>query len=118
MNIYSQEFANFNKYFEDATLRIDYFHIGDNSNELVTIDHIFKYGIWAGSRINLLDNFNNGVYYLKIYDDISGELIYSKGFDSYFKEYQTSADAQNGIQKSFQESALIPNPKNKIKFSS
>ncbi|MCB0731325.1 MAG: peptidase M64 [Ignavibacteriae bacterium] len=113
----AQNFEVFNKYFEDATLRLDYYHIGDNINELVTIDQIFKQGIWAGSRVNLLDNFNNGAYYLKIYDDISGELIYSKGFDSYFKEYQTSADAQNGIQKSFHESALIPNPKNKIKFS-
>ncbi|HSD62598.1 MAG TPA: M64 family metallopeptidase, partial [Ignavibacteriaceae bacterium] len=44
-------------------------------------------------------------------------LIYSKGFDSYFKEYQTSDQAINGIKKAFHESALIPFPKNKIKFS-
>ena len=43
-------------------------------------------------------------------------LIYSKGFDSYFGEYQTSDDAQKGIQKAFSESAIIPSPKNKIRF--
>lgn len=117
MNIYSQEFANFNKYFEDATMRIDYFHIGDASSEIFTIDHIYKQGIWAGSRINLLDEFNNGAYYYKIYDEDSNTLIFSKGFDSYFKEYQTSQNAQEGIKRTYHESALIPFPKNKVRLS-
>ena len=65
----------------------------------------------------LLDKFNNGAYYYKIYDESTDELIYSKGFDSYFKEYQTSSDAQNGIKRSYHESALIPYPKQTIKLS-
>ncbi len=108
---------SFSDYFNDQTMRIDYYHTGNSKTELVTIDHIYTYGIWAGSLNNLIDNFNNGAYYYKIYDDGSGKLIYSKGFDSYFKEYQTSGDAINGIQKTFQESAVIPAPKSKIKFS-
>lgn len=108
--------VNFNEYFEDQTMRIDYFHIGDSVTEIITIDFIYKYGIWAGSTKNLIDNFNNGAYYHKIYDLNSGRLIYSKGFDSYFKEYQTTGEAVNGIQRSFHESAIIPFPKNKIKF--
>ncbi|MCB0742446.1 MAG: peptidase M64 [Ignavibacteriae bacterium] len=117
MNIYSQDLANFNKYFEDATMRIDYFHIGDASSEIFTIDHIYKQGIWAGSRINLLDEFNNGAYYYKIYDEDSNTLIFSKGFDSYFKEYQTSQNAQEGIKRTYHESALIPFPKNIVRLS-
>ncbi len=108
---------SFNDYFTDKTMRIDYYHTGNSSSELVTLDHIYKYGTWAGSLNNLIDNFNNGAYYYKVYDEQSGKLIYSKGFDSYFKEYQTSDDAMNGIQKAFQESAIIPVPKNKIKFN-
>lgn len=107
----------FDDYFSNQTLRIDYYHTGDAKSELVTADHIYRYGIWAGSLNNLVDNFNNGAYYYKIYDEASGKLIYSKGFDSYFKEYQTSDDAINGIKKAFHESALIPFPKIKIKFS-
>jgi hypothetical protein len=109
--------VNFNDYFTDQTMRIDYYHTGDAKFELVTPDHIYRYGIWAGSLNNLIDNFNNGAYYYKIYDETSGKLIYSKGFDSYFKEYQTSDKAIKGIKKTFLESALIPFPKNKIKFS-
>ncbi len=113
----SAQSIKFNDYFSDQTMRIDYYHTGDANSEIVTLDHIYRYGIWAGSLNNLIDNFNNGAYYYKIYDEASGKLIYSKGFDSYFKEYQTSDQAINGIKKAFQESALIPFPKNKIKFS-
>jgi len=107
---------NFNDYFNDQTMRIDYFHIGDAVTEIVTIDFIYQYGTWAGSTKNLIDNFNNGAYYHKIYDIASGKLIYSKGFDSYFKEYQTTNEASKGIKRTFHESAIIPYPKNKIKF--
>ena len=108
--------VSFEQYFTDQTMRIDYFHIGDATNELVTIDQIYQYGIWAGSKTNLVDMFNNGKYYFKIYDAASGNLIYSKGFGSYFGEYQTSAKAADGIQRTFHESALLPYPKQKIIF--
>jgi len=107
---------DFNNYFINKTMRIDYFHIGDAKDEIITIDKIYQYGIWAGSIKNLIDNFNNGKYYYKIYDLSSGKLIYSKGFNSYFGEYQTSSEAINGIKKTYSESAIIPYPKIKIKF--
>ena len=104
---------SFEDYFTDQTMRIDYFHIGDAASELVTVDHIYQYGIWAGSLKSLIDQFNNGAYYYKVYDLISGKLTFSKGFDSYFKEYQTSDEAFRGIKRTYQESAIIPFPKNK-----
>lgn len=113
--IYGQE-VNFNDYFTDNTMRIDYYHIGDAKTEMVTLDNVYKYGTWAGSLVHLLDNFNNGAYYYKIYDAATSKLIYSKGFDSYFKEYQTSGEAADGIKRTYHESAIIPFPKNKIRF--
>jgi hypothetical protein len=107
----------FDNYFIDKTMRIDYHHTGDAASELITIDKIYQQGIWAGSLKNLVDNFNNGAYYYKVYDAASGELIFSRGFDSYFKEYQLSEEAINGLKKAYHESALLPYPKNKIKFS-
>ena len=114
--LFSQGKVNFDKYFSDQTMRIDYFHIGNSTSELITLDQIYTYGTWAGSLKNLIDHFNNGKYYIKIYDNSANTLIYSKGFDSYFGEYQTSEDAQKGIQKAYSESAIIPSPKNKIRF--
>ncbi len=105
-----QNAPDFDNYFEDATMRIDYYHTGDSESEIFTIDHIYRQGIWAGSRKHLIDNFNNGAYYYKVYDEASGDLIFSKGFDSYFKEYQTSSKALNGIKRTYHETALIPYP--------
>jgi hypothetical protein len=107
----------FDDYFLDETLRIDYFHIGDAKTEMITIDKLYQYGSWAGSLNHLIDNFNNGKYYVKIYDAASSNLIYSKGFDTFFGEYATGDDGVKGIQKSFQETAIIPFPKNKIIFA-
>lgn len=107
----------FSDFFIDKTMRIDYFHIGDNNSEVFTIDKICQYGTWGGSLNNLIDNFNNGRYYIKIYDKASGKLIYSKGFDSYFGEYKTSEWGMNGIKKTYHESAIIPYPKKEIRFA-
>lgn len=107
---------SFDNYFNNSTMRIDYHHTGDSNTEWISIDRIYNYGIWAGSKINLIDKFNNGRFYIKIYDLESKKLIFSKGFDSYFGEYQMSGPASKGIKKAFHETALIPSPKNKIKF--
>lgn len=114
--LFGQE-VSFDDFFIDKTMRIDYFHIGDSKTELITMDQIYEQGSWAGSLTNLLDNFNNGRYYVKIYDKETGKLIYSRGFDSYFGEYQTSQWGEAGIKKAYHESVLIPYPKKPVRFS-
>jgi hypothetical protein len=109
--------AAFSDYFSDETLRIDYFHIGDAESEAVTLDKSYLYKGWAGSLVHAVDELNYGSYYYKVYDSKSGELIWSRGFDSYFKEYQTSAPAIEGVSRTFHESALIPFPKKPFRFT-
>lgn len=109
--------VGYDDFFVDKTMRVDYHHTGDAETELVSIDRIYRYGTWAGSLTNLIDAMNYGVYYHKVYDAESGRLIYSRGFDSYFKEYQTSSKARDGVVKTFHESAIIPSPKKKIVFA-
>ena len=106
----------FDDYFIDKTMRIDFFHIGDAKEELITIDQIYQQGIWAGNPKNLIDPFNNGKYYIKIYDVASNSLIYSRGFNCIFGEYTTTDPAINGVKRSYHESALIPYPKKTIIF--
>ena len=113
----AQESVRFDDYFIDKTMRIDYFHLGDAQQEWVTVDQVYQQGIWAGSRRNLIDNFNNGRYAIKIYDSSSEKLIFSKGFDSYFGEYKTTTQALEGKKRTYHESALIPFPKQKITFT-
>lgn len=116
LNIKAAE-IKFDDYFLNEIMRIDYHHIGDSEFELISLDRIYRYGAWAGSLTNLIDKLNNGKYYIKVYDSESGSLIYSKGFDTYFGEYQTTEEASNGIKKTYHETTLIPYPKNKIRFA-
>ena len=117
ISVSAQDIETFNKYFIDEIMRIDYYHIGNASEEFITLDQIYKYGIWAGSRKHLIDELNLGRYCVKIYDAATNQLIYSKGFDSYFGEYKTSTEGLEGVKKTFHESALVPYPKAKIIFS-
>lgn len=113
----AQAVVDFDAYFIDKTMRIDYFHMGDAKSEWVSIDQVYQQGTWAGSTTNLIDSFNNGRYYIKVYDLSTNHMIFSKGFDSYFGEYKTTDMALKGIKRTYHESALIPYPKNKIQFT-
>ncbi|MFC2167139.1 M64 family metallopeptidase [Acidobacteriota bacterium] len=113
----AQTDIRYSDYFVDKTMRIDYFHIGNAQEEWITIDQVYQQGIWAGSQRHVLDEFNNGRYFVKIYDANSKVLIYSKGFDSYFGEYKTTDNAAKGERRTFHESAIIPYPKRPIRFS-
>lgn len=106
----------FERDFEDATMRVDYVHIGNAREEWIAIDRVYRTDIWAGSRTHLVDTFNNGKYYAKVYRDGTDELIYSHGFNSIFGEYVTTGPAIKGQKRSFHESALIPWPKKPIRF--
>jgi hypothetical protein len=115
--IFAQSPGSFDKYFLDKTMRVDYFHIGQAKEEMVSLDQVYQQGGWAGSKKNLIDGFDLGRYCIKVYDSGSGTLIFSKGFDSYFGEYQTTEAAGRGVKRAYHESALIPYPKSKIKFT-
>jgi len=115
--MFPQSPVDFDKYFLDKTMRVDYFHIGQAKEELVTLDQVYQQGLWAGSKKNLIDGFDFGRYTVKVYDAGSGTLIYSKGFDSYFGEYQTTEAAGRGMKRTYHESALLPYPKRKIKLT-
>ena len=106
----------FEDYFLDKTMRVDFFQVGDAKEEFITLDQVYKHDVWAGNPKNLIDPFQNGYYYVKVYDVASNKLIYSRGFGSIFQEYQTTTEAMEGVKKTFHESALIPFPKNPIRF--
>ncbi len=109
--------AKFNRYFEDATLRIDLTHTGNKTTELYAINRMYKTGVWAGSPTHPIDFFNNGRYFIKVFDLKSGKLIFSRGFNSIFGEYTTTKAAANGKMRTFSETALIPFPEKPVRFT-
>ncbi len=111
-----ERFATFYASFEDATMRIDYYHTGDASREFIALDRIYRQGAWAGSRVHLVDTFDNGRYYAELHDPETGDLLFSKGFDSYFGEYRTTEAASDGRKRTYHESVLVPFPRGPVSF--
>jgi len=110
---YSQ--INFDEYFENKTLRVDYFHTGDWKTELFSLDEFKQEPYFAGSQKNLIDKFNYGKYFGTVYDSATNKLIYSKGFSTLFGEWQTTAEAKN-ITKTFSETFILPFPKKTVRI--
>ena len=104
----------FDRFFENKTLRVDYFHTGTASTELVGLDQAYKEGVWAGSRKNLIDTLNRGKYLVKVFDTETNQLIYSRSFSSIYGEWETTQEAQGEKVRSFHESVLVPFPKNPV----
>ncbi len=111
------ERTEFDRYFIDRTMRIDYYHSGDSREESITIDRVYQQGVWAGPVGNLTDPFLRGRYCARVYDAASGKLIYARAFDSLFGEYKTTDEALKGLKRTFHESVLIPYPKDRIIFT-
>jgi hypothetical protein len=107
---------SFDQHFVNATLRVDTYHTGDASEEIVTLDRLYREDGWAGSRIHLLESSMAGRYLAKVVDPGSGSVLFSKSYDTYFGEYRTTPVAEHGVRKTFLESVLIPWPKAKVRF--
>jgi hypothetical protein len=106
-------FGQFENYFSNQTLRLDYTHAGDAENEFYYLDEIIAEPFWGGSKTNLIDRFKYGKYYFEVYDQASGVLIYSRGYSSLFAEWQTTLEARE-VSKSFEETIIFPMPLNPV----
>jgi len=109
--------SGFEERFLDATLRIDTFHTGNAAEEVVSLDHVYRQGIWAGSQTHLIEPFGFGGYLVKVTDPASGALLFSKGYDTYFGEYRTTPAAEKGVRRTYRESVLIPCPKATVRLA-
>lgn len=109
--------ADFAARFHDETMRIDFHHGGDAGSERIAIDHVYRQGVWAGSRVHLLDDLDLGRYYAYLRDPDSDEVLFSRGFDSYFAEYQTTGPARDGVWRTYHETVLVPCPRQPVIFA-
>ena len=105
---------NFDDYFINKALRIDYYHTGDSTSDSYSIDELIEEPYYGGSHENLIDPFNYGVYRIKVFDEAGDKLIYSHGYSTLFHEWQTTEEAKK-TTRSFSETVIIPFPKNKIR---
>lgn len=107
--IFAQK-VDFNNYFVDKQLRVDYVRAGNDSVSFVFFTDFKQEPFWGGSKVNLIDTFNYGQYRVRVYDKKSGNLIYTKCYNTLFQEWQDTQEAQM-ISKNFNEAVVMPYPK-------
>ena len=101
--------VNYETYFLDKTMRVDYFHSGTSKEEHFSIDQIVSDGKWPGSKIILMDPLERGLYFFEIKDKASERILYSRGFSSIFGEWQSTPEADN-VWGTYHESMRFPWP--------
>lgn len=104
----------FDKYFEDNTLRLDYTFSGDSAHQDIFLDELNKTPGWAGRRVRLnkLPLLGNGQLYVR--DAKTDSLIYETSFSTLFQEWQTTEEAAR-TRKSFENVFQVPFPKVPVK---
>ena len=104
---------SYDKYFTSQRLRLDVIFAGDAAGQGIFLEALHKESQWSGSRTNLIDPFMYGEYHYKVVT-MGGETIFSKGFNSLFQEWRTTADAKE-CASAFAASYWIPFPKERVK---
>lgn len=102
--------AQFDNYFENKTLRLDYNHTGNFEQEFYSFDELIEEPFWGGSKVNLLDTFNYGNNYVKVFNLANDSLLYSRGYSTLFGEWQTTNEAKQ-TWRTLSETVVFPYPK-------
>jgi hypothetical protein len=92
------------------TMRLDYYHTGDASQEVFSIDRVVIEPLpWPGDPAQAIDSSNLGKYLFEVREAKTKQLLYSRGFASIYGEWETTDEAKT-VKRTFQESLRIPAP--------
>jgi len=92
------------------TLRVDYYHTGNSREEWFSLDRVVLEPLeWPGNPNKAIDESQLGNYLFEVRDKASGKLLYSRGFNSVFGEWKTTAEALHA-NRTFSESLRFPGP--------
>ena len=92
------------------TMRLDYYHTGDASQEVFSVDRVMIEPLpWPGDPAQAIDSSNLGKYLFEIRDAKTKQLLYSRGFASIYGEWETTDEAKT-VKRTFQESLRFPAP--------
>ena len=100
----------FESRFTGNTMRFDFHHAGDSKQEFYYFNKVVREGVWAGSKISLINPFDYGEQYFRIIDTKTGDILYKNNYCTLFNEWQTTPEATVS-SRSFPEGVIFPEPK-------
>ena len=101
---------DFDRYFEDNTLRLDYIFAGNAKEQHIYFEQMFKQKKWAGRKNRLAEKFLNGNGQITVKDKATGQVIYVWTFSTLFQEWLLDDEAKR-VDRAFESSYNIPFPK-------
>jgi hypothetical protein len=103
----------YNTIFTRERLRFDYVVTGNDTSISIYGYRLYREPYWGGSPIHLIDTLAYGDMFLEVYDSLTGKMIFSQGYSTLFKEWQTTDEARikNNV---FLETLLMPFPRSVI----
>ena len=104
---------DFDRDFEDATLRLDYVFCGDNAHQAIYFQEALKTSAWAGRRDNLSAPLLEGNGQIRVLDPETGACLYANSFSTLFQEWQVEEEATR-VQKAFENCFQVPFPKRPV----
>ena len=102
--------VKFEDYFLTKTMRLDYYHAGDAKNEYFFADEVIEEPYWAGNKHYLVDERNVGNHQFRVLDKATGRVIYQRGFNTLFNEWQCTPEAKT-TSRAMPEGVTFPYPK-------
>lgn len=103
----------FDKFFADSTLRLDYIFAGDTSRQAIYVDGQCLIPRWDGRRQRLDELPVAGNGQITVKDKGSGQVIYRHSFSTLFQEWLATAEAKH-TSKSFENVFLVPYPRQAV----
>lgn len=103
---------NFDEYFTDKTLRVDYLFTGNTSHQAICVDELSALPRWAGRRHHLAELPLEGNGQITMRDAASDSVIYRTSFSSLFLEWLETDEART-VDRGFENTFLLPYPRRK-----
>lgn len=110
MNAAAQDF---NTYFVDKTLRIDYSFSGNVTEQHIAVDELKQSPRWYGKRKRLAETPMEGNGQITVKDHKTGDTIYRNSFSTLFQEWLSYPEAET-TSKAFENVFLVPMPKDTV----
>ena len=101
---------------QDKTLRVDYIFSGTDKIQEIALDEMSCFAGWAGRRVNTDTVPVRGNGQITLTDIATGNILYRQSFSTLFQEWQSTEEATR-VAKSFENSFLIPMPKEKVQVT-
>jgi len=89
-------------------MRIDYFHTGNNTTELFSLDEVVIEPLsWPGNPNVPIDTTLRGKFLFEIQSQETGLVVYSRSYSSIYGEWETTGEAR-AMNRTFHESVRFP----------